>query len=145
MRTAADDQKRALTDVPIYLFDGHCVLCSRAVNYILRHEREPNIHFVAITSHKGREIARAHDIDPDNPSTFLFIEDGIAYAASDAIFAFMKHLHGPPKYLGWLRVIPRPLRDFIYQRIANNRYRIFGKTEACLVPSAQTRERFTLS
>lgn len=140
-----DDQKRALTNVPIYLFDGHCVLCSRAVNYILRHEREPNIHFVAITSQMGRDIARVHNIDPDNPTTFLFIENNEAFESSDAIFAFMKHLGGPSKYLGWLKVIPRPLRDFMYQRIANNRYRIFGKTEACLVPSAQARERFTLS
>ena len=58
---------------PIYLFDGHCVLCSRAVRYVLRHEKSPDIRFVAIQSGEGRTLAVKNDVDPDVPHTFLFV------------------------------------------------------------------------
>jgi len=134
-----------MSATPIYVFDAHCVLCSGAVAHVLKYERRPDIRFVTIKSVEGREIPKRHNIDADNPKTFLFFDGGQTYDHSDAVFALMKHLDGPSKYLRWLRVIPRPLRDLMYRRIANNRYRLFGRTEACLVPSPQTRARFTLS
>ena len=76
---------------PIYLFDGDCVLCSRAVRYVLEHEREAAFRFVAITSAEGRALAAANGIDPDNPETFLYVdENGRALGKSDAILALTR-------------------------------------------------------
>lgn len=121
------------------------MLCSRGVQHVLRYERKPAIRFVAIKSDEGRALAAAHDVDAENPKTFLFIEGDVAHSYTDAILAMMKHLNGPSKYLGWLRFIPRPLRNFIYRRIANNRYAIFGKKEHCLLPQTEDAHRFTLN
>lgn len=128
----------------IWLFDSKCVLCSRGVQYTLRREKAATIRFVAIQSNKGRALARDHDIDPDDPSSFLFIEDEMALDASDAVIALAQHLKG----LGWIarlcRIIPRRLRDAAYHLIAHNRYRLFGKVDQCIIPTAKQRHRFVL-
>ncbi len=129
----------------IFLFDGVCVLCSRSVAFVLKHERAPVIRFVAIQSGEGRALAKAHGIDPDNPESFLFIESGIALPKSDGIAALASHLRAPWNWISSvIRILPRPVRDWLYDRIARNRYRIFGKRESCLIPTPETRRRFSL-
>jgi predicted DCC family thiol-disulfide oxidoreductase YuxK len=129
----------------IFLFDGVCVLCSRSVAFVLKHERAPVIRFVAIQSGEGRALAEAHGIDPDNPESFLFIENGIALPKSDGIAALASHLNAPWSWISSaIRILPRPVRDWFYDRIARNRYRIFGKRESCLIPTPETRQRFSL-
>jgi predicted DCC family thiol-disulfide oxidoreductase YuxK len=129
---------------PIWLYDGVCVLCSGAVQYVLRHERDHAMRFVAIQSAEGRALATLHGIDPDDPDTFLFIEDGIAHAKSDGALALFRHVSGLARFIGLARMIPGPLRDALYDVIARNRYRIFGKRAACLIPDAELRGRFAL-
>lgn len=129
---------------PIWLYDGVCVLCSGAVQYTLRHERAPAIRFVAIQSRKGRALAQAHGIDPDDPESFLFIEDGKALAKSDGVLALMRHLRGPARLLLVGAVLPRAIRDWLYDRVARNRYRWFGQKTACERPDPAQRHRFTL-
>ncbi|WP_299967768.1 thiol-disulfide oxidoreductase DCC family protein [uncultured Roseobacter sp.] len=133
-----------MTSDPIWLFDGQCVLCSSGVRYTLRHEKTSQIRFVAIQSNEGRTLADRHGIDPDDPATFLFIENGRALEKSDAVIAIARHLNGPARFGRLLRFIPRPLRDAAYTVIARNRYRIFGKTETCMVPHPDQRDRFVL-
>ena len=79
---------------PIYLFDGHCVLCSRAVQYVLRHEKAPEMRFVAILSEEGRALAAANDIDPENPESFLIIQGYDVLRSSDAISARCRYMGG---------------------------------------------------
>ncbi|MEM1150466.1 MAG: DCC1-like thiol-disulfide oxidoreductase family protein [Pseudomonadota bacterium] len=130
---------------PTYVYDGECVLCSRAVQYVIKHDRgEPPIRFVAIKSAEGRSIAAEAGVDPDDPSTFLFVEDETIYGASDALFAMARHLSGPAHWFRFLRFIPRGLRDWFYSRIANNRYALFGKLDRCYLPDAKDRHRFVL-
>jgi predicted DCC family thiol-disulfide oxidoreductase YuxK len=129
----------------IFLFDGVCVLCSRSVAFVLKHERAPVIRFVAIQSGEGRALASRHCINPDNPETFLFIENGIALPKSDGIAVLASHLRAPWSWISRaIRILPRPVRDWFYDRIARNRYRIFGKRESCLIPTPETRQRFSL-
>ncbi len=128
----------------IWVFDSVCVLCSRGLQYTLKHEKAPSIKFVAIQSAEGRKLAQNNGIDPDDPSSFLFVENGAALEKTDAIIALSKHLTGPARVASILKVIPRPIRDAAYLFIARNRYRIFGKTDTCIVPSANQRERFVL-
>jgi predicted DCC family thiol-disulfide oxidoreductase YuxK len=129
---------------PIFLFDGHCVLCSRGVQYVLRHEREADIRFVAILSAEGRVLAQAHGIDPENPESFLFIKDGTAHAASSGVIALGRHVGGFSALAIIGKLIPRPLRDWLYYAVAKRRYKVFGRTEACYVPTPENRHRFVL-
>ncbi len=130
---------------PTYVYDGECVLCSRAVHYILRYDRaDPPIRFVAIKSAEGRAIATQNKVDPDDPHTFIFVEDGKSYLMSDAVFAMSKRAGGPGRWIRSLRIVPRPIRDWFYARLANNRYRLFGKLDRCYLPTPETRHRFVL-
>lgn len=129
---------------PIFLFDGHCVLCSRGVRYVLRFEKAPETRFIAILSCEGRKLAKAHGIDPENPQSFLFIKDGTAHNASNGVIALACHIGGFSKLAVMGKIIPRPLRDWLYYLVAKNRYRIFGRTEACHLPTPENRDRFVL-
>lgn len=133
-----------MQDNPIWLFDGVCVLCSRGVRYTLRHEKAPLIRFVAIQSDAGRALAMHHGIDPDDPDTFLFIENGQALKKSAAFIALTRHLNGPARMARALRLVPRALRDAAYGFIARNRYKVFGQTDTCMIPHPDQRDRFVL-
>lgn len=129
---------------PVWLYDGDCVLCSAAVRYTLRWERKPEIRFVAIQSGEGRAIASSHGIDADYPETFLFIENENALPKLEGVIALARHLNGPARLVLAVQPLPRPVRDWLYDRIARNRYRWFGRRESCLIPTPATRARFTL-
>ena len=129
----------------IWLFDSVCVLCEGAVQYTLRHEKAPTIQFVSIQSERGRLLAMDHGVNPDEPDTFLFIENGIAQERSDGVMALAKHLNGVLARTASMGVfIPKFLRDFAYDRVALNRYKLFGKKGVCLVPNPETMDRFVL-
>lgn len=129
---------------PIYLFDGHCVLCSRAVKYVLWHERTPDMRFVAILSEEGRKLAVTNNIDPDEPESFLIIKDGRVFRSSDAVIVLASYIGGVHKIAVLGKILPRPLRDWLYGLIARNRYKIFGRTEQCYLPAPENRARFVL-
>ncbi len=134
-----------MTPSPTYVYDGDCVLCSRAVHYVLRHDRsDPPIRFVAIKSGEGRRIAAENGVNPDNPHTFIYVEEGKAHLLSDAVFAMSRRVGGPGRMISVFRFVPRPVRDWFYARLAKNRYKLFGKLDQCYLPSADTRHRFVL-
>ena len=135
---------RAPSPAPVYLFDGVCVLCSAAVAFTLRHERAPRLRFVAIQSAEGRTLARDHAIDPDNPHSFLYLDQGVVAQQSDGVIALCRELRWPWRAGVALAIVPRAVRDWLYDRVALNRYAWFGKRETCLVPDAATRARFVL-
>src|SRR4051812_5247810 len=101
------------TQSPIFLYDGVCVLCSSSVRFVLRHERDAAIRFVAIQSEEGRKLAAAHGVDPDRPDTFLFVEGGRAFRKSSGVAALFAHLRAPWSYAAALRLCPRPVRDWL--------------------------------
>jgi len=129
---------------PIWLYDGVCALCSGGVRYTLRHERDHDIRFVAIQSREGRALAQSHGIDPDEPDSFLFIENGQALAKSDGVLALTRHLNGPARLLLLGQPLPKRWRDWLYDRVARNRYRLFGRKAFCEMPYPATRHRFTV-
>jgi predicted DCC family thiol-disulfide oxidoreductase YuxK len=127
-------------DDDVILYDGVCVFCSRWIRFIAARDVDRRFRFTAIQSGYGTRLARHFDIDPDDPDTNAVIHGGIAYFKSDAALTVLSNLPG----WGWaraLRAVPKPLRDAIYSLIANNRYRIFGKYEACFVPDAAFKAR----
>lgn len=124
------------------VFDGVCKLCARCVNFILAHERDDVIRFAAMQSVSGQALLRRFGFDPQNVVTFVFIKGGTVHVRSDAALEIARHLRLPWRMLSVLRLVPRRLRDSLYDLVARNRYRWFGKRERCFVPSPQLRSRF---
>ena len=125
----------------LILFDGVCVFCSRWVRFVIDRDEDRRFRFVAIQSETGRALAVRYGIDADAPQTNAVILQGRIWFKSDAALAVLSELPST-RGLGALRGIPAGLRNPIYDLIAQNRYRIFGRTDACMVPSAEDRARF---
>ena len=126
----------------IVVFDGVCVLCSGWVGFLLRHDRARQFRFAAMQGEAGRRLLDAHGLDPDDPMSFLLLDASGARTDSDAIIAVLARLGGGWRVARVLRWVPRRLRDPLYRRLARNRYRWFGRREACYLPSAVERDRF---
>lgn len=126
----------------IVVFDGVCNLCAESVAFILAHERDDSIRFTTAQSETGRALLSEFGLDPENLSTFVFIEGGTAHVRSDAALEVAQHLRLPWRMLRVFRIVPRRLRDSIYRLIARNRYRWFGKRESCVAPTPELRSRF---
>jgi predicted DCC family thiol-disulfide oxidoreductase YuxK len=128
------------SDDDVILYDGVCVFCSRWIRFIAARDTDSRFRFTAIQSGYGTRLARAFGIDPDDPDTNAVIHGGEAYFKSDAALTVLSKLPG----WGWVRVlrlVPKGLRDAVYNLVARNRYRIFGKYEECFVPDAGLRAR----
>jgi predicted DCC family thiol-disulfide oxidoreductase YuxK len=120
----------------IVLIDGVCVLCSRSYGFVRARDRDRRFRFLAIQQPEGRAIASHLGIDPDEPATFILVEGGIAYVRSDAALRILGQL---PRWR-WtrvLRIIPRGWRDRVYDLIARNRYRWFGRLDVCRLPNSE--------
>lgn len=126
----------------IVVFDGVCVLCSGWVDFLLRHDRRGQFRLAAMQTESGRALLASSGLDPDDPLSFLLIDAKGARTDSDAVLALLTRLGWPWRAAGMFRLLPRALRDRGYRWLARNRYRWFGKREACYLPDAETRDRF---
>jgi len=126
----------------VIVFDGVCLLCSRSVRFVLRHDRAGRFRFATQQGATGQMLLRRHGLDPADPPSFLLIEDGRGHVDSDALLRVLSGLGGVWRLGALLRVIPRPLRDAAYRYVARNRLRWFGRAEQCLLPTPETRARF---
>lgn len=127
----------------VLVFDGVCVLCSHWVGFVLEHDRRRLYKFAAMQTETGRELLKSHGLDPNDPKSFLLLEDGRGYMDTDALIRVLKSFGGRWRFVATLlRLLPRFLRDACYRAIARNRYKLFGKHDLCIAPSAQTADRF---
>jgi predicted DCC family thiol-disulfide oxidoreductase YuxK len=127
-------------DDDVILYDGVCIFCSRWVRFVIARDAQRRFRFTSIQSGYGTRLARAFGIDPADPDTNAVIHGGVAYFKSDAALTVLSSLPG----WGWVRVlfgVPKPLRDAVYNLVARNRYKIFGKYDQCFMPDAETRAR----
>lgn len=125
------------------VFDGVCVLCNGWVRFLLRHDCRQRYRFAAMQGEHGRALLERHGLDPDDPVSFLLVEDGRAFTDTDAIARVLRGLRGVwivPALL--VSLTPRRLRDPAYRLLARNRYRVFGRHESCLLPTPQQAARF---
>jgi predicted DCC family thiol-disulfide oxidoreductase YuxK len=127
-------------DDDVILYDGVCVFCSRWIRFIATRDVTLRFRFTAIQSGYGTRLAQAFGIDPDDPDTNAVIHAGVAYFKSDAALTVLGALPGW-SWVRALRSVPKPLRDTVYNLVARNRYRIFGKYDECFVPDAEFRAR----
>lgn len=124
----------------VILYDGDCLLCSRWVKWVVRHDPEGIFRFTAIGSPYGRAMAVRLGIDPDNPATNAVNIDGRAHLYSDAAIAIASRLPGY-RWVGALKLVPKPLRDALYKLIARNRIAWFGRPQTCDLPGPEVRAR----
>jgi predicted DCC family thiol-disulfide oxidoreductase YuxK len=142
-RPESKDMERERTDPPIILFDGVCVLCSGFAQFVIRRDPRARFRFAAMQSEPGRALLRRYGLPLENWDSNALIEDGVAYLKSAAVFRILRHLSGAWPLLALGRfVLPRRLCDGLYDRVARNRYGLFGRRETCLVPTAELRRRF---
>lgn len=131
-----------MTDVII--FDGECNLCARSVQFILRHEAGPRFMFSPLQSAAGARILATHGFPTTNVNSFVLVSDGKVYTRSAAALRIAREFKGAWQLLRALWLVPRPLRDALYDFVARNRYAWFGKAESCLVPTPELRARFMI-
>lgn len=118
---------------PLVLFDGYCNLCNVAVNFIIKHDRKRQFRFVAIQSEAGKLLAAKNNL-PEVDSVIL-LNGGRLFAESDAALRIACMLGFPWNLAVILKIIPKGIRDWGYRKIAQNRYRWFGKRQTCRVLS----------
>jgi predicted DCC family thiol-disulfide oxidoreductase YuxK len=124
----------------LILYDGVCVLCSGWMKFVASRDADRLFLFTPIQSPYGRALALKHGIDPDNPQSNAVLIDGTANLRSDSAIAALSRLPG----YGWVRgfrIFPRPLRDWAYAMVARNRYRWFGRHDACDIGGAKYMDR----
>ena len=129
----------------IILFDGACNLCSGAVRFVIARDPHAQCRFASLQSSAARAACAkvGYDLPASaTPSTIVVIEGGRALERSDAALAIASRMSFPWPMFGVIRVLPRGLRDALYRFAARNRYRWFGRADACLVPRVELKERF---
>lgn len=126
---------------PTLLFDGVCNLCNGAVQFVLDHERDHELRFAALQSPEAKELLGDHPL-PSGLDSVILVEGGEVFTHSDAALRVARHLGMPWRLLSAFRVVPRFVRDAVYRFIARHRYRWFGKSETCRIPTPELRARF---
>lgn len=143
MTTLTDDPQAAVeAGGPIVLYDGVCGLCDRSVQLILRNDRRGRFRFAALQSEAGRALLEKYGLAPEALDSVVLVEGGRAWRKSRAALRIGRGMDLPWPLLWPLIVIPRPVADFFYDLLAKNRYRIFGKLDACMIPPPEVRARF---
>jgi predicted DCC family thiol-disulfide oxidoreductase YuxK len=128
----------------VVFFDGVCNLCNGTVQFILDRDPGALFHFAALQSDVATKMLaeRGVVVDKDAPDSVLLLEGDRVYARSDAVLRITRNLAAPWPLLSVFLVVPRFLRDLGYRFIARHRYRWFGRTDACRVPTPALRARF---
>ncbi|MFE3867841.1 thiol-disulfide oxidoreductase DCC family protein [Flavobacterium sp. LS2P90] len=136
-----------MLDIPknkkIILFDGVCNLCDAAVQFVIKHDKKDIFRFVALQSDLGQDILKHIGIDTKNIDSIILYQPGIAYYyKSEAVFEIAKGLGGIYNLGTIFSIFPTSLTNHIYDYIAKNRYKWYGKKDACLIPTEEIRSKF---
>lgn len=129
-------------DRPVIVFDGHCVMCSAGARLLLRIDRRRRLRLLAAQSPLGRALYVHYGLDPEDYETNMLIQDGRAWLKSGAFVRVAAGLGPPWSTASLLRVFPATLLDPIYDLIARNRFRLFGRREACYLAEPGEEDRF---
>ena len=133
----------ATGDHPVVLFDGVCNLCDAAVRFLIDRDPDARLRFAPLQSQAAAALlAGLGRASPATPEAIYLVERGRLWEGSDAALRIAHRLRGPWRLAGAFLALPRPLREPIYRAIARNRFRWFGRRDACRVPTADLRARF---
>jgi predicted DCC family thiol-disulfide oxidoreductase YuxK len=127
---------------PVILFDGVCNLCNGVVKLVIRQDKKGHFKFAALQSAAGQKLLENHQLPQKEFESFLLIQNGRVYQQSDAALQVARRFSWYWQWVQVLWLVPRPLRNAVYRFIARNRYRWFGKQEACMLPTPSNKQRF---
>lgn len=131
-----------MEETPILFYDGVCGLCNRLVYFVLRNDRKGAIRVAALQSDVATEKLKGTVVNVNDPDTILFLEKGVVYSESDAVARILSCMGGGWQILSVFRILPRFIRDGVYRFVARNRYRWFGRYDACPMPRPEWKDRF---
>lgn len=126
------------------VMDARCSLCAKGASWIARNDKKQDFRIVPLQSDIGNALMRHYGLDPADPTSWLYIEDGRAYSSLDAYIRVGQRLGGIWRGLGLFRILPIALQDVMYRAVARNRYRLFGTTDMCSLPDAEVQKRLVL-
>jgi predicted DCC family thiol-disulfide oxidoreductase YuxK len=129
-------------DKPIIIFDGYCAMCSGFARFVLRHDRDGIFRLVAAQSVLGRALYVHYGLDPADYETNILLEHGVAWFKAESSIRMAEGLGFPWRLVAALRVLPRAWREALYDVVARNRLRIFGRRQVCYVSDPQYANRF---
>lgn len=127
---------------PIILFDGVCNFCNAIINFVIRQDKKAILRFAALQSEAGQTILKRYGVDWKKNDSFVLIENGKVYDRSTAALKLSNRMRWYWQWTQLFWIFPKFLRDGIYDFIARNRYKWFGKKEECMVPTPEIRQRF---
>jgi predicted DCC family thiol-disulfide oxidoreductase YuxK len=127
---------------PVILFDGVCNFCNGAINFVLKQDKKGVFRFAPLQSEAGRRLLQQYNLPTEEFESFVLIDQGKVYKKSNAALRVMNKLPWYWKESQIFRLIPTIFRDAIYDFIARNRYKWFGKKDQCMVPTPEMRSRF---
>jgi predicted DCC family thiol-disulfide oxidoreductase YuxK len=126
----------------IVLFDGVCNFCNASVNFIIERDKAGYFKFAPLQSEIGEELTAKHGIDRASTDSVIVVEGERVFTYSSAGLHIARKLDGLWKLAYVFVIVPKPLRDLAYKLFAKNRYRLFGKQDACMMPTPEVRARF---
>ncbi|WP_264522405.1 thiol-disulfide oxidoreductase DCC family protein [Flavobacterium sp. N1994] len=130
-------------DKKIILFDGVCNLCNSSVQLVIKHDKKDTFRFVSLQSELGQKIINHLGISDVNiDSIILYIPKSEYYYKSEAAFKIIKELNGFYNYLSVFSILPKSTLNYIYDIVAKNRYKWFGKKESCMIPTLELKSKF---
>ena len=125
----------------IILFDGQCVFCDHSVQFILKRDVDEIFQFASLQSDIGQKLLKQYNVDSSMDSIVVIYREKV-YTQSDAAIVIARQFKGLWRLLVVVKVLPKWLRDKMYEIIAKNRYRLFGQLEMCRIPTKEERRRF---
>ncbi len=126
----------------VILFDGVCNFCNASINFVIDHDPQKRFKFASLQSDLGHEILKKYHRNTSDFDSVILLKDNCLFIKSKAALEIAKDLSGLWKYLSVFSILPTFILDFFYDLIAKNRYKLFGKSEVCRMPSADLKERF---
>lgn len=130
-------------DKKIILFDGVCNLCDATVQFVIKHDKRDVFRFVALQSELGQEIIRYIGVDTSKTDSIILYEPGHAYYyKAEAAIRIAKELGGIYSFMGMFSVLPNWFSNKVYDYVARNRYKWYGKKEECMIPTTEMKAKF---
>ena len=126
----------------VVYFDGVCNLCNSAVNFLIDQDKQGRLKFASLQSEAGKAVLHRSSLPEQDYDSFILVKDGQLFQKSEAVLEVVRLLGGGWPLLYSFKIIPRAWRDWLYTKIAQNRYRWFGKRTQCRLPTPELRTRF---
>jgi len=126
----------------IILFDGVCNLCNKSVTCVIKRDKKDVFRYAALQNEAGQRLVKKHDIDTSKTDSIILVDGDRAYTKSTAALKIARHLGGGYPLLYGFMIVPNFIRNWVYDYIAKNRYKWYGKKESCMIPTPELKSKF---